>query len=125
MILVDTSVWVDHLRASDLLLARLLQARQILAHPFVVGELALGHLRNRRKVLELLQGLPQARIAPDRDVLVSIERHTLFGTGIGYIDAHLLATLQMMPGTMFWTRDKRPARAVEESGLNELFAPGF
>lgn len=107
MILVDTSVWVDHLRASDSRLFALLQAGQVLAHPFVIGEIALGHLNRRQMVLSDLARLPQAVVARDDEVLHFIERSGFAGTGLGYIDVHLLASAQLLPGTALMTRDKR------------------
>jgi predicted nucleic acid-binding protein len=107
MILVDTSVWIDHFRHGDPLLSKLLQDRQILAHPFVIGELALGSLRQRDTILAALRGLPHSLVASDGEVQTFIERHTLFGTGIGYIDAHLLAGTFLSAGARLWTRDKR------------------
>ena len=107
MILVDTSVWIDHLRVGDAELAVLLDRSQVLMHPFVLGELACGHLRNRAEVLALLKDLPQAAIATDEEVMFYIERHTLMGRGIGYVDAHLLAAVTLDGVTRIWTRDKR------------------
>lgn len=107
MILVDTSVWVDHLRAGGRTLSALLDSSHVLMHPFVIGELALGHLRQRRTILEALHDLPTANVATDAEVLLFIERHGLTGLGIGYIDAHLLASARLMPGSSLWTRDKR------------------
>jgi predicted nucleic acid-binding protein len=107
MILVDTSVWIDHLRHGDAELIKQLNAGLVLTHPFVIGELALGSLQNRDVVLGTLQNLPQVTVASDAEVLHFIESHTLFGTGIGYIDAHLLAAARLTPGTLIWTRDKR------------------
>ena len=92
MILVDTSVWVGHLRVGEATLAALLDAGQVLVHPFVIGELALGTLRQRASVLALLQDLPTAVVATDQEVMRFIERHSLAGQGIGYVDAHLLAS---------------------------------
>lgn len=111
MILVDSSVWVDHLRTSEPALAELLNSAQVLIHPFVVGELACGNLRNRNAVLSLLQDLPTAPAATDEEVLFFIERHGLMGKGIGYIDAHLLAAVSLTGTGRLWTRDKR-LRAV-------------
>lgn len=91
MILIDTSVWVDHLRAGDKALTALLNEARVVTHSFVIGELACGNLRNRTEVLRLLRGLPQTPVASDDEVLFFIERHELMGRGIGYIDAHLLA----------------------------------
>ncbi len=107
MILVDTSVWVDHLRHGDAKLVELLQTAGVLAHPFVTGELALGLLGQRELILETLRGLPQAVVASDSEVLQFIEQRRLFGVGIGYVDAHLLAAVQLTPGASLWTRDKR------------------
>ena len=107
MILVDTSVWVDHLRVSDEALAALLDTGAVLAHPFVIGELALGNLRQREIVLNALSDLPHASAATDLEVLHFIDRHALFGRGIGYVDAHLLAAVQLTAGAELWTKDKR------------------
>lgn len=114
MILVDTSVWIDHLCAGDAELAALLNGSQVLMHPFVLGELACGNLRNRTEVLVLLKDLPQAVLANDEEVLFFIERHVLMGRGIGYVDAHLLAAVTLGGVTKIWTRDKR-LRAVADA----------
>lgn len=107
MILVDTSVWVDHLRGSDGALAKLLTIGAVLAHPFVIGELALGNIRAREAVLTALLDLPQAEVATDAEVLTFIERHALFARGIGYVDAHLLAATRLTADARLWTRDRR------------------
>lgn len=107
MILVDTSVWVDHLRRGDKALASLLESASVLAHPFVIGEMACGSLADRRLVLELLQALPMAAVAEPDEVLGFIERHRLFGKGVGYVDVHLLASVALSGGATLWTRDKR------------------
>jgi hypothetical protein len=117
MILLDTSVWVDHLRLGDKVVASLLDSGRVLAHPFVVGELALGNLRQRRTILSSLQDLPKASVATDREVLHFVERHTLAGLGIGYIDAHLLAATQLTTGASLWTRDRSLLRVAERLGL--------
>ena len=117
MILVDTSVWVDHLRVGDFALAALLQARQILTHPYVIGELALGSLRNRDVVISALSDLPSAVVANDLEVLAFINRNALFGRGIGYVDVHLLAAARLTVGTSLWTNDKRLKAAAERLGL--------
>lgn len=109
MILVDTSVWVDQLRKGDATLARLLEAGRVFGHPFVIGELALGQLRQREIVLAALQDLPRANVANDAEVLIFIERHALAGHGIGYVEAHLLASTRLTADTTLWTRDKRLA----------------
>jgi len=107
MILVDTSVWIDHLRHGDVELTKLLNAGRVLTHRFVIGELSLGNLQNRDVVLSTLQNLSQVTFASDSEVLNFIGNNALFGTGIGYIDAHLLAATKLTPGAMLWTRDKR------------------
>ena len=109
MILVDTSVWIDHLRRGDTELQRLLEKGQVLTHPFVVGELAMGSLKQRETILEALQNLPVAEKAHDDEVLLFVADHALFGLGIGYVDAHLLASTRLTPGALLWTRDKRLA----------------
>ena len=113
MILADTSVWVDHLRAGDKALARLLEGGMILTHPFVIGELALGNLRQRGLVLAALSDLPQASLATDAEVLRFIDRNALFGRGIGYVDIHLLAAVRLTTGAALWTHDKRLRAAAE------------
>ena len=105
MILVDTSIWIDHLRFKDDGLEFLLQRREVLVHPFIIGEIAVGNLRQRSIVLEMLSDLPQALVAADYEVLRFIERNTLFGVGIGYV--HLLASARLTPDATMWTRDKR------------------
>lgn len=116
MILADTSVWVDHLRAGDRALAALLDAGMVLAHPFVIGELALGNLCQREIVLKALADLPHASIATDAEVLHFIERYALSGRGIGYIDAHLLAAVKLTGGVELWTNDKSLHRVAVELG---------
>jgi predicted nucleic acid-binding protein len=117
VILADTSVWVDHLRAGDRTLAALLDAGMVLAHPFVIGELALGNLRQREIVLNALADLPRAGVATDAEVLHFIEHHALSGRGIGYIDAHLLAAVKLTPGAELWTNDKRLHGVAVQLGL--------
>src|ERR1700750_3241797 len=98
MILVDSSVWIDHFRRGDPTLSQHLDQRKILSHPFVIGELALGSLRQRDLILDALRGLPQALVARDEEVHIFIDEHKLFGIGIGYIDAHLLAGTLLTAG---------------------------
>ena len=117
MILVDTSVWVDHLRAGDQALAGLLEAGKVLAHPFVIGELALGNLPQRDQALRGLQDLPQANVATDREVIRFVGRHLFFERGIGYVDAHLLAAVLLTAGARLWTRDRRLKGAADHLGL--------
>jgi predicted nucleic acid-binding protein len=117
VILVDTSVWVDHLRAGDARLIALLEAERVLAHPFVIGEIALGGLRARGLVLSDLLNLPSALVAADAEVLAFIDRHRLFGSGIGYVDAHLLASVRLTAGASLWTKDARLRRVAETLGV--------
>ena len=117
MILVDTSVWVDHLNARDYRMTELLMGCKVLVHPFVTGELAMGNLSNRESVLDLLQNLPQAAVANETEVLQFIQDKSLFGLGIGYIDVHLLAAAMLTPGSMLWTRDKRLLAASIRLGI--------
>ncbi len=113
MILVDTSVWVDHLRHSDEKLASLLHDGRVMTHPFVVGELALGNLRRRGAVLGAMQDLPAANVASDMEVLALIAAEALHGLGIGYVDAHLLAAVRLTPDAQLWSRDKRLAKVAK------------
>lgn len=116
MILVDTSVWVDHLRRGDAGLVALLERSAVVMHPFVVGEIACGSLRDRASILELLQDLPATVVAMPDEVLKFIESHELHGKGIGYVDAHLLASVALTPGARLWTRDARLRRTAELLG---------
>lgn len=104
MILVDTSVWVRHLRQGDQHLVSLLDEGQVVSHPFIIGELACGALRNRREILALLAAVPTATIAEHDEVLGLIESRNLYGRGIGWVDAHLIASA-LMSHTPLWTLD--------------------
>jgi predicted nucleic acid-binding protein len=117
VILVDTSVWVDHLSAGDKALTDLLDTGMVLAHPFVIGELALANLRQREVVLGALSDLPQANVATDAEVLHFIERHALFGRGVGYVDVHLLVAVRLTAGAALWTHDKRLHGVADQLGL--------
>jgi predicted nucleic acid-binding protein len=120
VILVDTSVWVDHLRDSNELLTELLDAGEVLGHPFVIGELALGSLSRRDAVLSDLRDLRQAPVASSEEVLQLIDREALFGRGIGYVDAHLLASARLTPGTQLWTRDQRLQAIAARLGVTAM-----
>ena len=117
MILVDTSVWIDHLRTGDEDLVALLDSSQVFAHPFVIGELACGNLRKRDDVLRLLNDLPQVPVTSQEEVLHFIERNKLMGQGIGFIDAHLLASTALADATAVWTRDKRLQKIAKKLKL--------
>lgn len=109
MILVDTSVWVDHLRSHSSQLAVLLEEGLVYTHPAVIGELACGHLRNRSEILAMLRQLPSFPVASDEEVMMFIDRHKLFGKGIGWVDAHLLASVALSGTGTLLTRDKQLA----------------
>ena len=123
MILVDTSVWIDHLRVGDTQLGSLLQDGQVLTHPCVIGELALGQLSHRSEILGLLRNLPHAQTATDAEVLNLVENRHLFGLGIGYVDAHLLAATLLTAGASVWTRDKRLAAVAAQLRLTNHDEP--
>ncbi len=118
MILVDTSVWVDHLRRGDAKLAQLLDAGQVLAHPFVTGELALGALRQREAILSALVDLPHATVATDDDVLAFVTSNALYGVGVSWVDVHLLAAVRLTSDASLWTRDKWLLKAAGRMNLN-------
>jgi len=117
VILVDTSVWVDHLRAGDAQLAVLLERSTVTMHPMVLGELACGNLKDRKTLLALWRNLPQLTSATDAEALFFLERNRLWGRGIGYIDLHLLAAVSLNAGTRLWTRDRRLRETAEQRGL--------
>jgi predicted nucleic acid-binding protein len=117
MILVDTSVWIDHLRRGSDRLRSLLLDEQVLCHPFIVGELACGTLRNRREILTMLKALPEAHLVEHDEVLSFLEARHLYGRGIGWVDANLLAST-LLTGCTLWTFDKPLRRAA--AALNVL-----
>lgn len=120
MILVDTSVWIDHLRSGDSHLSELLDRDAAASHDFVIGEIACGNLKNRQEVLTLLSCLPKCEPATHEEVLFFIDRHRLMGRGIGYVDACLLAAATLCSAHL-WTRDKRLAAVAE--GLGCAYVP--
>lgn len=117
MILVDTSVWVDHLRATESGLVRLLEQGAVLVHPWVIGELSLGSLARRYEVLALLRDLPQADVATEAEIDSFIDRHELFGLGLGYVDVALLAATRLTRDARLWTRDRRLAATARRLGV--------
>ena len=116
MILVDSSIWVNHLRRGDARLKELLEAGRVLVHPFIIGELALGHLRQREAVISGLMDLPESMVAGDDEVLRFIEKNALAGSGIGYVDAHLLASARLTSARLL-TGDKLLHKTAEALGL--------
>jgi len=117
VILVDTSLWIDHLRSPHAELMAHLERAAVLAHPWVTGELALGTLRRPAEVIDLLDGLPQATVATPADTLVLIRQAQLAGTGVGYVDAQLLAATLLTPGAFLWTADRRLEHAAQRLGV--------
>lgn len=117
MILVDTTVWINHLRSGKPALVTALEGGQVLMHPYVLGELACGNLKNRKEVLRLLGDLPSAPTATEPEVLDFIERRALMGRGIGYIDVHLLASIVLEGAARLWTRDRRLDEVAAELDL--------
>jgi predicted nucleic acid-binding protein len=116
VILADTSIWIDHFRQSDAELSRIIEEDALLCHPFVIGELALGSLRDRETVLAFLAAQRQSAVATHDEIMTMIERHELFSMGVGYTDAHLLASVLLDRGSSLWTRDKRLKAAAEKAG---------
>jgi predicted nucleic acid-binding protein len=105
-IIADSSIWIDHFNKGDADLAPLLRRRRVVLHPMILGEVALGSVANRHKVLEELQKLPQAKPASHAEVMAMIEWLKLFSSGLGYVDVHLLAAAQQLHQGLLWTRDK-------------------
>ncbi|MBI4000822.1 MAG: type II toxin-antitoxin system VapC family toxin [Nitrospira defluvii] len=112
-VLVDTSVWIDHLRADSPLLRQLLDDDLVMCHPLVVGELACGNLRHRAEVIEALSVLPIVHILEHEELLAFIETHRLYGQGLGWIDVHLLGAALLQHVTL-WTRDQALRRAAQK-----------
>ena len=124
MILVDTSVWVDHLRSGDAQLAALLQRAQVAMHVMVIGELACGNLKERETLLGLWYKLPQLPAVTDAEARFFLEQNRLWGKGIGYIDIHLLAAVALDGEARLWTRDKRLRQAAQQLGAAFVEADG-
>lgn len=117
MILVDASVWIEHFKKPDATLTALLASRLVMCHPFVVGELALGRLSKRDVVLAALGLLPMAPVVAHQDVLAFVERHSLMGRGVGWIDVHLLASTLVSARASLWSRDRRLTQAAAALGV--------
>ena len=112
MILVDTSIWIDHLAHGNARLQTLLEDGEVLTHPYVIGEIALGSLPRRQETLSALQALPAIDIASADEAMAFLHGEHLFGMGIGYVDLHLLAATRLEPAARLWTRDKRLLQAA-------------
>jgi predicted nucleic acid-binding protein len=118
MILADTSIWIDHFRHVDAELRRIIEDDRLLCHPSVIGELALGSLRDRRSVMAFLAAQREAVVATHDEVMTMIDRHGIFSMGIGYTDAHLLTSILLDQRAALWTRDKRLRAAAEKAGAS-------
>lgn len=116
MILADTSIWIDHFRHGDAELRRIIEDDRLLCHPAVIGELALGSLRDRGSVIALLTAQREALVATHDEVMLMIDRHAIFNMGIGYTDAHLLASVLLDQRASLWTRDKCLRAAADKAG---------
>jgi predicted nucleic acid-binding protein len=116
-VLVDTSVWIDHLRRGNAALVRRLETGDVATHPFVLGELACGNLKNRNRVLGLLADLPNAPVAEHQEVMAFVTAHELMGRGLGWIDMHLLASAALA-AVPLWSLDRQLASAAERLGLS-------
>ena len=122
MILADTSVWIDHLRSNSKEMRRHLDLGQIVIHPFIIAELALGSLKDRAKTLVLLDLLPQVRVARLSELRLLIEARQLYSLGIGLTDAHLIASVLIDAPTLLWTRDKGLRQVAEKLGVHARLA---
>ncbi len=118
MILADTSIWIDHLRSGSKEMRKHLTQGQIVTHPFIIAEIALGSLRERAKTLALLDLLPQVRLAQTNEVRLMIETRRLYSLGIGLTDAHLIASVFINSSTLLWTRDKALRKVAEGLGIH-------
>lgn len=123
MILVDTSIWIDHFRHGDAELTKIIEDDRLLCHPFIVGELALGSLREREAVIAFLAAQRVPVIATHAEVMTVIDRHSIFSMGIGYTDAHLLTSTLLDRRSSLWTRDKRLAAAAHKVGASVYLSP--
>jgi len=121
MLLADTSIWIDHFRRSDFRLAQFLEQGDVAMHPFVIGELLLGHVPKIAEMIDDLNTLPKAVVASADEVLKFIADRKLPGSGIGYVDAHLLAAAALTLETLIWTRDKRLRAAAQSLSLAAEF----
>ena len=117
MVLVDTSIWVAHLRKGDHQLEQLLMDAEVICHPFIIGELACGSIKNRTEILSLLKSLPSAPVLEFDELMYFIDENQMMGIGIGFVDVHLLASAQLS-GTFLWTADTKLNSAATKLSLN-------
>lgn len=120
MVLIDTSVWVSHLRHANFRLQKLLEEGRVVSHPFIVGELACGNISNRTEILSLMQSLPMLDVIEHEESLIFIEHNQMMGKGLGFVDVHLLAAA-MLAGIPLWTQDRKLKQAC--SLLDIEFSP--
>ena len=123
MILVDTSVWIDHIRSAEPKLFDLLQRDVVMTHPAVIGEIALGRSKREEEIISSMSKLARAEVADDDEVLIFIRRNALAGSGIGYADAHILSSVRLTPGVTLWTRDRRLKAVAQRLGLDADIEP--
>ena len=116
MILVDTSIWNTHLRHGSRQLEKLLMDAEVMCHPFIIGELACGNLKNRNEIISLLKSLPMAPTIEFDEFIFFVDRNQLMGKGVGFVDIHLLASAQLI-GLLLWTADKRLKSAADQLKL--------
>jgi len=118
LILADTSIWIDHLRLGDKEMRKHLNQGQVVIHPFIIAELALGSLKDRARTLGLLDLLPQVRVAQMNEIRATIEARRLYKLGVGLTDAHLIASVFLNPSTLLWTRDKQLRKVAVTLGIH-------
>ena len=117
MVLVDTSVWISHFRLGNSILQKLLLESRVVSHPFIIGELACGNISNRTEILSLMQSLPSLGVVQNKELLVFIENNKLMGTGIGFVDVHLMAAT-ILAGIPLWTQDQKLKQACTRLGID-------
>jgi hypothetical protein len=120
MVLIDTSIWIDHLKIGNPYLEKLLLDIEVMCHPFIIGELACGNLKNRAEILSLLHSLPMAPLLDNDELLLFIERNKLMGIGIGLIDVHLLASARLAHASL-WTSDKKLLNASDSLNISYTY----
>jgi len=116
MVLVDTSIWVAHLRQGRRQLEKMLMDAEVMCHPFIIGDLACGNLKNRNEIISLLQSLPMAPTIEFEEILFFINQNYMMGKGVGFVDVHLLASAQLA-GVLLWTADKRLKASADQLQL--------